>query len=178
MLLSCPAQVLVKEQTWARELALGPLLLTGVPILEANSAEVALGSAQFEASLGLAALNRLDFIIDGKQGLAYIRVNKIPPPPYQHNRLGAVFVPRDTQNEDLVASVADASPAFDAGIHNGDILLKIDNLDVTKWRTDPAILPLSRFWMRPAGTEMKLALKRGKDTLNITVTLRQILPPD
>lgn len=172
------AGLMVKEQTWATELAFGPLLLTGVPIMEANPTEMALGSKQFEASLGLAALKRLDFIVDGNQGLAYIRPKKTPPPAYEHNRLGAAFAPRDSQNDDLVASVADSSPAVEAGIRNGDVLLKIGELDVTNWRTDPATLPLSRFWMRPAGTTLKLALKRGVQTLEITAVLRQILPPD
>ena len=172
------AGLMVKEQTWATELAFGPLLLSGVPIMEANPAEMTLGSTDFEASLGLAALKRLDFIVDGHQGLAYIRPKKTPPPPYEHNRLGAAFVPRDSYDDVLVASVANSSPAAEAGIRNGDVLLKIGEIDVTKWRTDPGILPLSRFWMRPAGTKLKLALKRGLQTLEITVVHRQILPPD
>ena len=172
------AGLTVKELTWATELAFGPLLLTSVPVMEANSAQMALGSAQFDALLGLAALKRLDLIVDGKQGLAYIRPKKTPPPPYEHNRLGAAFVPRGSQDDDLVATVVDSSPAAEAGIRNGDVLLKIGELDVTRWRTDPAVLPLSRFWMRPAGTKLDLTLRRGDMTLKITVVLRQILPPD
>jgi hypothetical protein len=171
------AGLVVKEQTWASELNLGGLLLTGIPVMEANPAEVALGSAEFQASLGLAALKRLDFVVDGKQGLAYIRVKRSPPPPFEHNRLGAVFVPRDPRAQDLVASVVDGTPAAKAGIRNGDVLLKLNDLDVTKWRTDPAILPLSRFWARPAGTRLNLTLRRGEETLKITVALRQILAP-
>lgn len=172
------AGLVVKEQTWAKELHFGTLLLTEVPVLEANSAETSVAPTQFEASLGLAALKRLDFIVDGKQGLAYLRPKKTPPAPYEHNRLGAVFVPRDRQGNDLVASIADASPAAEAGIRNGDVLLKIGALDVTKWRSDPATLPLSRFWMRPAGTKLELRLQRGTATLQVTVVLRQILPPE
>lgn len=172
------AGLVVKEQMWARELALGDLLLTEVPVIEANSAEMSVASTQLEASLGLAALKRLDLIVDGKQGVAYLRPKRTPPPPYEHNRLGAVFVPRDQQGNDLVASVVDGSPAAEAGIRNGDVLLKIGELDVTNWRTDPAILPLSRFWMRPAGTKLNLGLKRGSETLKVTVILKQIIPLD
>jgi hypothetical protein len=172
------AGLVVKEQRWASQLAIGPLLLTDVPVMEANAAEMGPDAARFEASLGLAALKRLDFIVDGKQGFAYVRTKNTPPCPYLHNRLGAVFVPRDLQADDLAALVVDGSPAYEARIRNGDVLLKIDELDVTKWRTDPAILPLSRFWMRPPGTKFDLALKRGKEMLNVTVVLRQILSPD
>lgn len=172
------AGLVVKEQMWARELPLGDLLLAEVPVIEANSAEMSVASTQLEASLGLAALKRLDLIVDGKQGVAYVRPRTSAPLPYEHNRLGAVFVPRHPQASDLVASVADGSPAAEAGIRNGDVLLKIGELDVTTWRTDPTILPLSRFWMRPAGTKLKLGLKRGTETLQLTVALRKILPPD
>jgi hypothetical protein len=172
------AGLVVKEQMWANQLAIGPLLLTDVPVMEANAAEMGPDAARFEASLGLAALKCLDFIVDGKQGFAYVRPKNTPPCPYLHNRLGAVFVPRDSQADDLAALVVDGSPAYEAGIRNGDVLLKIDELDVTQWRTDPAILPLSRFWMRPPGATLDLALKRGNETLKVAVVLRQILSPD
>lgn len=172
------AGLVVKEEMWADRLNFGPLLLTDVPVIEANSTEVALGSEQFEASLGFAALKRLDLIVDGKQRVAYVRPRTTKPVPYEHNRLGAAFVPRDSQSEDLVAYVAQGSPAWDAGIRQGDVLLNIDELNVTRWRSDPAILPLSRFWQRPAGTELRLGLKRNSKTFTITVTLRQILSPD
>jgi hypothetical protein len=172
------AGLVVKEEMWANQLALGPVLLTDVPVIEANSAEVALGSNQFEASLGFAALKRLDLIVDGKHRVAYVRPKRTRPVPYEHNRLGAAFVPRDSQSDDLVASVAEGSPAWDAGIRTKDVLLSIDELDVIKWRSDPAILPFSRFWERPPGTKLKLTVKRDERTLTITVTLRQILSPE
>jgi hypothetical protein len=173
--------LVVKEEAWAKKISLGPLTLTDVPITEADSADIALGSipnGRYEATLGLAALKRLDSIIDGKHGIAYLRAKKTPPLPYEHNRLGAVFVPRDSQNDDLVAHVVDGSPAFEAGIRNDDVLLKIGKLDATKWRSDPNVLPLSRFWNSPAGTKLELTLKRGDKVFKTTAVLRNILPPD
>ena len=172
------AGLVVKEQRWANELALGPVVLTGVPVMEANSVETTLGLNQFEASLGFAALKRLELIVDGKARMAYVRPRPGPPLPFQHNRLGAVFVPRDSQSDDLVAHVLADSPGWEGGIRPGDTLLKIDDLDVTHWRSDPDILPLSRFWERPAGTKLELTVKRGEETLKRFVTLRQILSPE
>ena len=83
--------------------------------------------------------------MDGKTGVAYVQPHPGPRAPYQHNRLGAIFAPGDA-SDDLVAFVLDGSPAYEAGIRNGDVLLKIGDLDATKWQTDPAVLPLSRFW--------------------------------
>ncbi len=165
--------VSVKEQSWAKELVFGPLTLTNVPVTEFNEAQAALGSTNNEAILGIAALKQLDLIVDGKRGIAYAQPHPGPQPPYQHNRLGAVFAPDGV--DDLTAHVADASPAAEAGIRNGDVLLKIGELDATKWQTDPAVLPLSRFWNRPAGEKLELTLKRGAETLKKIVVLRDIL---
>jgi C-terminal processing protease CtpA/Prc len=79
---------------------------------------------------------------------------------------------------DLVARVIDGTPAYEAGIRNGDVLLKVGDLDATKWRTDPKVLPLSRFWESPPGTRLEFTLKRGTTTFKKTAVLRQILSPD
>ncbi len=172
------AGLVVTKEMWAGELAFGPLSLTDVPVMEANSARVALGGRQYEASLGLAALKRLDLIIDGRQGVAYVRPKTSRPVSYPHNRWGAVFVPRDGYGNDLGACVAEGGPAWNAGIWQGDVLLKIGELDVSKWQTDPAILPLSRFWERPPGTRFELSILRGDTIRKFSVRLQQILPPE
>lgn len=171
----------VSEEIWPREITIGPLVLTDVSVMEANPRLDDLFSSaqtQFQATLGFAALKWLDVIIDGKRGTAYLRPRQTPSLPYEHNRLGAAFVPRDPKNDDLVAHVADGSPAYEAGIRNDDVLLKIGELDATKWRTDPNVLPLSRFWSSPAGTKLELALKHGDKIFKTTAVLRNILPPD
>ena len=171
--------VVVTEEMWADQISLGPLTLTGVPVEEANSADVALHSSRrgkYAATLGFAALKRLDILIDGRHGVAYLRPRKTPPLPYTHNRLGAVFVPRNLQSNDLVAHVAAGSPAGKAGIRNDDVLLKIGKLDVTRWRTDPTVLPLSRFFDASAGTKLELTLKRGDQVFKTAAELKNILP--
>jgi len=172
------AGTVVMEEAWAKELTFGPLVLTEVPIMPANVAQQAMAAPGFEASLGLAALQRLDLVIDGELGIAYLRPKTGPPPPYEHNRLGAVFAPTSMEGGDLVARVIDGTPAYEAGIRNGDVLLKVGDLDATKWRTDPKVLPLSRFWESPPGTRLEFTLKRGTTTFKKTAVLRQILSPD
>ncbi len=169
------AGVVVKRESWAGQLDFGPLRLTEVPVEEANTAQLALGSSGYEATLGLVALKRLDFIVDGKRGMAYVRLREESPGLYEHNRLGAVFVPSNPDSDDLLASVISGGPAQEAGIRDGDVLLKIGEVDVTTWRTNSTVLPLSRFWTLPAGTKLKLTLRRGAETLSISVRLREIL---
>jgi len=162
----------VSEESWAKEFSLGGLTLTDVPVRQPSRLETANG----QPILGLAALKRLDFIIDGTQGVAYLRPKRTPPPPYQHNRLGAEFVPRHSKSDELVAQVADGSPAQIATIRNGDVLLKVGDRDVTKWRTDPNY-PRQRSCERPAGTKLDLTLKRDEEIIKISVVLRDILGP-
>jgi Aspartyl protease/PDZ domain len=173
------AGIMTAEETWAHKIALGPLELMEVPVEMIHATKPAyrfLWPSGAMATLGLAAMNQLDIIIDGKHNMAYLRPKNTPPLPYEHNRLGAAFVPRDSQNDDLVAQVADGSPAYEAGIRNGDVLSEIDGRDVTNWRISKQ--PNSPFCDEPAGTKLELTLKRGDKVFKTTVVLRNILPPD
>jgi C-terminal processing protease CtpA/Prc len=87
-------------------------------------------------------------------------------------------VPQDSQSDDLVAHVIKSSPGYDAGIRNGDVLLKIGHLDCTLWRIDPNVLPLSRFFNAAEGTKLELMLRRGDKVFETTAALQNILPPD
>ena len=162
------------EVCWAEKLTIGSFSIVDVPVRR----DPLIGRGLYKdlrASLGLFALTRLDVITDWKNGSIYIRPSPGLHRTYPHNRLGAVFVPGGTEAKDLVAHVVGRGPAHEAGVRSGDVLLKIDELDATKWRTDPRVLPLHRFWSRPKGTEIRLALRRDEKLLEITVKLRDIL---
>ncbi len=170
------AGIVVSEESWADELSLDGLILHGVTVTESNVAQTN-SAPEFAASLGLAALARLDLVIDGKAGLAYLNPRTEPVSPHSYNKLGAVFVPRNEQSDELVAHVAAGSPAAVAGVRDGDLLLKIDQLDLTKWRTQPDLLPFTQYVDRDAGTKLVLTLKRGQATIIATATLKEILGP-
>jgi hypothetical protein len=170
------AGLVVREVSWAKELTLGPLTLTDVAVQENDIANQAAG-ANIGATLGLAAIKRQTLLVDGKLGMAYFARQQFPAQAFEHNRLGAVFTPSDLQHDPLEAHVVAGSPAEEAGIRNGDVLLKIDALDATKWRTDPAVMPMGRFWQRPAGTSIVLTTQRGDKVLTVPVTLRDLIGP-
>ena len=158
----------------AKRISVGGITLSDVPVSKAPPFANLLWK-DCDAELGLFAFSRLRLIIDGKNGWIYTCPISNPTTQYAYNRLGAVFVPKDVdKDDDLIAHVVDGSPAYRAGIRDGDVLLKIGILNVTVWRTDPYILPLSRFWSRPAGTKDKLTLKRGDKQFEATVTLEEL----
>jgi len=170
------ASLRVQELTWTDEISIGPLTINGVFLREANIAETAVAPA-YRATVGLMALRRLDLIVDRKNGVAYIRPRAAPAPSPPHNRLGAVFVPSDLEKgNDLVGIVLNDSPAWEAGIRDGDVLLRIGDMDVSTWRSDPDAKP-GRFFERPAGTKLELTLRRGEKEFRITVVLRNLLGP-
>ncbi|MCX5998600.1 MAG: hypothetical protein NTU41_03145 [Chloroflexi bacterium] len=119
--------LMVREQAWAEAIHLGALSMTGVVVEQAeNWSTGKVAPHDHVATLGLAALERLDLIVDSMQGLAYVRPKNTPRLVGPHNRLGAVFVPSRAHPDELVAQVADGSPAWEAGSQSGDCLLEVD----------------------------------------------------
>ena len=167
----------VIEETWAKELDLEGLTFTEVPVSMGVEAGKGAVDGELDAILGQYALSCFSWVIDGAAGKIYVKPNDLTriPEKYSYNRLGAVFVPQDIRTSNaLIAHVAEPSPAYNAGIRGGDILLRIDDVDVTKWRTDPSVTPLSRFWSQSAGTELNLTLMRDGKRQETTVTLQEI----
>jgi len=70
------------EEAWADEIHLGALTLTDVPVHMANEAEVKIDPKNYTGTLGLYALARLEFVVDGKHGVTYARPRPMPGPYY------------------------------------------------------------------------------------------------
>lgn len=163
----------VREEAWADRVCIGSLVLTDVPIIEETPSAAARWGDKNDGTLGLAALSRVNLIVDGKNSIAYLQPKNTRPPAYPHNCLGAVFVPTTTHTNEAVAMVVTGSPAYEAGVRNGDILLQVDEIRVVGWSDNW----LSRFGM-PPGTKLHLTLQRDGKDFKTTATLRQIIPPN
>src|SRR6185312_8301488 len=159
--------VVVGEEAWAENLSLGPMVLNNVPVHPASASDVAVGSfhSPYQATLGLTALERLDFIVDGPSRMVYVRPRTGPFQAYPYNRAGAVFIPRDPRRDkqtNFVARVIEDSPAYKAGIRDGDVVTKVNGKTPTTWKDGPTYLSSTH----PAGTKLDLTLKRGNTTLD------------
>lgn len=162
--------LVVAEEGWARELSVGPVLMSGVPVTEANRADERNGSKASIGKLGMAALRQLDFIVDGEHNVAYLRAKETPAAGYTHNRLGAVFVPPCQ-----IAHVVQGGPAWQAGIRNGDLLTRVGESDLIKRAAAGAAISVNEIWKLPAGTKFKLGWKRGTNEFSGEVVLKEIL---
>jgi Aspartyl protease len=97
----------VTQEAWADEISIGPIVLRGVPIMRAGPFGATRWGEHYEGTLGLAALKRLDIIVDGKNDLAYLQAKTTRPPAFRHNRLGAVFVPTGNHTNQAIARVVE-----------------------------------------------------------------------
>ncbi|PHQ61758.1 MAG: hypothetical protein COC08_03730, partial [Maribacter sp.] len=169
--------LVVSEETWADTIDLNGLKLNNVPVGPMNLHEKQIYPEGTIAVIGLQALRQMDAYFDNANHEIFVNPLDTAPVKYPHNMIGAVFTPAGLDGGSLIAHVVKNSPAADAGIHNGDVLLKIDDLDVTPWRTTLGILPLSRFFAQAPSTVIDLTLRRDGKTMVTNVTLKIILGP-
>jgi hypothetical protein len=160
----------VYEEAWANSLSVGPIIFNNVPIEESGpSGPEHLGS-QYEGTIGLTALKGFWLVYDPAHAVVYMWRRKSTYSHYSYNRLGAVFNATSEQPDKLIARVVKDSPAYAAGVRDGDLLLQVDHMNVAPWGDS------SRFAL-PAGTKLKLLLKRNGKTFETTATLSEILKP-
>jgi hypothetical protein len=168
----------ISEVCWADEFDLGPLKLTNVPVSgSVLGKKIILGDEAFAASIGLFGLSRMDVLVDGHGGVIYARPENSLAQPYNHNRLGAVFLPASLDSDPLIAHVLPGTPADEAGIRDGDILRRIGDFDLTHWRSPTANVSTINFWQDPAGTKLDLTLQRDGRDFHAFVTLRDLIGP-
>lgn len=179
----------MSEAAWADKILIGGLEFSDIIVAQTDQPQDSFSPKELFAVLRFQALKHLDLIVDGERRVAYLRPVKVlaPAPSFLGGRGGALFAAGKSQPGDLVAHVVDGSPAFDAGIRNGDILSEIDNHSLTQWLSNPgqnwSVDPLTGSLMASsnalAGANIELTLKRGEQTFETAVLQRDIviLPP-
>jgi hypothetical protein len=148
------------EQVLATELRLGGLTLRNVMVSQLPD-----GLTDTEAVVGLAAFANHALVIDGPGGRVHVGEPNPSPGIPAYNRLGATFGP------DMRARVASNSPAAEAGIRDGDVLLAIDRQPPDAY----AATVDGHIWEQAEGTTAELTLQRGSESIVRRVTLRNYL---
>ena len=159
----------VTKLRWSDDLQIGPLRIFRVMVQKSVSSW-----PNLEAVLGLEALKHFEIVFDLKNYKIYMKERPYSRVKFEYNRLGATFPPASLESNRLVGHVLKNSPAYKAGLRTGDILLSVDNINMTQWRTDPAIWK-KKFWSADSGTRYTLEVERHGRKHVITVVLENIL---
>ncbi|MHC4537382.1 MAG: retropepsin-like aspartic protease [Planctomycetota bacterium] len=162
--------IYVGRQSWSDRLDLGALTIPGVTVREAGHKW-----SRLEAVIGLEALSHFEVVLDLRENRIYLKARNGDYIEPEYNRLGATFPPKSLDSVELVAKVLRSSPGYRCGIRNGDILLRVDDVDMTKWRDDPSIWK-RRFWYGEPGTQYNLKIKRNGKKIDLQVRLEEIFP--
>lgn len=152
----------VLELVLAREFRLGQLTLKNVLVSPLPQK----GRADTAAVIGLTAFGNHVVVVDGPGGRVLIGEPSASLAMPAYNRLGASFGP------DMSARVADKSPAAEADIRDGDILVAINGQTPDAYA---ATAMSYRIWEQPAGTTLQLTLRRESEIVERKVVLRDFL---
>mgnify|MGYP001546641708 CR=1 FL=1 len=106
----------VTTEAWADEVKLGSLTLTDVPVHEANPAEMKVDAGHYAGTLGLYALSRMDMVLDGPHGAAFVK--PLPPPGPFYSAFRRAGIADDTAT----------SPTHGDWTIEGPVKLDLDNL--------------------------------------------------
>lgn len=161
-----------REESMATEFKLGPLTLRHVPIGEASLSEHIKEDSGDDTviSVGLRALDTFALILDPDNKLAYAHPNSGGVVP-KHNRFGIAF---SEVGDNLVAQVAPRSPAAEAGLQTGDLLVEVDGRTFANWRESPRAMDALNL-SAPAGTTKKFVIKRGGIRKAYSIIARDLL---
>jgi hypothetical protein len=180
------------EHVLASWFSIGGLTLTNIVLNRVEEHDWPWAPEDPAAAIGFGVLKRFDFLVDGQHALAYLQPSKrwkplTAEPPKQSSLDGrlAVFGPWRSQTNFFTAYVMSASSAFQSGIRDGDILLKVDQQDVKQWLDNPgkgwssgrelfgfqATYPSTN---SPNGTVLELTLRRRDQVFQASVLQSEI----
>jgi hypothetical protein len=157
------------ELTWVNSFKLGSLEIP-CAIIEKNVFKW----PKLEAVLGIEALKHFDIVFDLINDRIYLKGRPYSLENFRYNRLGATFLPSSLESDRLVGYVLKNTPAYKAGLRSGDILMKVDNIDMTRWRSDPEIWK-REFWEAKPGTKYIIEVERNQKRILFPATLEEIL---
>ena len=148
---------------------------SGGPLVNARGDVVGINTFIFSSSRGSEGvgfaipINRAkavisDLINTGEVVKAWVGMRLAKITPIVAQGLGL-----NVKNGLIVASVDEMSPAKNAGISQGDLVLKVNNEDVTKQSDWEEIVSYAR-----VGQKMELLMLRGNDTLDVNIVPEEL----
>lgn len=162
----------VKECVYVDHYSVGKLSMRNVVICENFADPKTMGMAKaFDIMLGSGALAEREFWLDGPGGKLYFsRLRSLAPAPNGLNLVGVTFIPKQGDGPPYVAVVANNSPAWQAGLRSGDLLLQIDG------NKEPSLAYLDQVTTQP-GSSAQVLVKRRNHILDVQWNLPPTIVP-
>ncbi len=166
---------MVSEIAWVKEYRLGDLCFLNLDIGQIPTAKddtvVDANGRPYIATIGTRGLRHLRIIVSRKTAEVWTQtVSEIP----SHNRLGAVFVPKENGEGGLFCRLLPHTPAAEAGLLEGDRLLELNDESFDEHRAE-YLSKLASMFSQPSGTRLTIRVMRGELNLTVVATLRDTL---
>lgn len=123
----------------------------------------------YEAMVGLDLLSRFNLVFDYHRQRLFIEPNKSFKEPFEHNMTGFTMEPTPGGNY-VIKQVHKFSPADEAGLQEGDIILKINDKKITDYDFFD-LFPM----FRQKGAKLNLLIKRVREEKKVTLILRRVI---
>jgi hypothetical protein len=142
------------------------------PLFAISTAERGIGAFPgISGIIGNDILQRFTVTLDYRRQRISLEKNRLFDNPTAKDRSGIVLE-RDASNRILIHRIVTGSPADEAGLLPGDVLLSVDQRDVASFRSMEDIL--ESFHVREE-IEIEIGIEREGERLHVSLTLRDYL---
>jgi C-terminal processing protease CtpA/Prc len=147
---------------------LGNLTVVRPTVNISDAVGAAVPSALADGTVGMPVIRRTAMILDYTRSRIIFEKNSEFDAPYQFANVSGLQLER-VGNTIRVRNVISGSPAADAGLRIGDEILKVDDTPV------PPSGSVNLPGLREPNTSHRLTIRRGGETLVVTIALRRLI---
>ena len=150
---------------------LGPFLIKEPVVTLSQDRTGVLASPSFAGIIGGPILRRCRVFFDYQHKQLILEPYARVPAPYDYDMSGTFLIAEGPDFKRLkVQSVAEDSPAAEAGLRQGDVITAIDGRPAAKLTLDQV-----RQLFRQAGREYRLDVQRGDENFRVKLKLRRLI---
>lgn len=154
-----------------RGLSIGPFTIDEPVVSFSTDTAGAFADSSFSGILGADFLSRFTLVLDYARSRISLRPNGEYDAPSEFDMLGVRFSHEgDAFDVHTVFSVYDGSPAAEAGLAKGDVLVSIDGRDAKTFTREDL-----RGYFQREGETVRLAVRRGGATREVALRLRRLV---